>query len=93
MDIQQIISTDPEILFGTPVFSGTRVPIETLFWHLEDGISLDDFLKDFPVKRDRVGLLEMAQRTVVSPKFLQWIYRITLDENLPKQLKNGFYGT
>ncbi|MEI7584190.1 DUF433 domain-containing protein [Runella sp.] len=78
MDIQHIISINSEILSGTPVFTGTRVPIETLFWHLEDGISLDDFLQDFPsVKREQaVGLLEMAQKTVVSPKFLQWIHEI-----------------
>ncbi|AEI49637.1 DUF433 domain-containing protein [Runella slithyformis] len=78
MDIQHIISINSEILSGTSVFTGTRVPIETLFWHLEDGISLDDFLQDFPsVKREQaVGLLEMAQKTVVSPKFLQWIHEM-----------------
>ena len=48
MTIQNIISVDANVQFGTPVFSGTRVPVETLFWHLEDGASIDDFLEDFP---------------------------------------------
>jgi len=39
---------DIEILSGQPVFTGTRVPIESLFMHLEKGISLDEFLFDFP---------------------------------------------
>lgn len=43
-----VINIDPEILGGTPVFRGTRVPIETLFDHLEDGVSPDEFLEDFP---------------------------------------------
>jgi len=78
MEIQQIISINSEVLFGVPVFTGTRVPIESLFWHLEDGVSLDEFLQDFPsVGRDQaVGLLEVAQKTVISPKFLQWIREI-----------------
>ncbi|MEK7671951.1 MAG: DUF433 domain-containing protein, partial [Bacteroidota bacterium] len=43
-----VINIDPEILGGTPVFSGTRVPIETLFDHIEEGVPLDEFLDDFP---------------------------------------------
>lgn len=43
-----IITSNPEILGGTPVFHGTRVPVESLFNHLEQGISLDEFLEDFP---------------------------------------------
>jgi uncharacterized protein (DUF433 family) len=42
------IHSDPEILNGTPVFIGTRVPASTLVEYLEAGDSLDDFLKDFP---------------------------------------------
>ena len=49
-----VITIDPDILGGTPVFTGTRVPIESLFDHLEDGVSLDAFLDDFPtVRRER----------------------------------------
>jgi len=56
------IVTDPEILGGTPVFAGTRVPVRILFEHLEAGDPLEDFLKDFPsVSREQaVQLLEDA---------------------------------
>ncbi|SKB48649.1 DUF433 domain-containing protein [Dyadobacter psychrophilus] len=58
MDIKQIVTIDNEILNGQPVFSGTRVPIESLFDHLEAGVSLDEFLDDFPtVSREQaIGL-------------------------------------
>ena len=50
----RLISIDPDILGGTPVFLGTRVPVETLFDYLSGGDSLDLFLSDFPtVKRDQ----------------------------------------
>ena len=48
---KQLISVDPEIHGGTPVFAGTRVPIKTLFDHLEAGDSLEVFLDDFPSVR------------------------------------------
>ena len=61
-----IINRDPEILGGTPVFMGTRVPIKALFDYLEAGDSLDEFLDDFPsVKRSQVlELLELAQHNL-----------------------------
>ena len=43
------ITVNPKIQFGKPVFKGTRVPVESLFWHLEKGISLNSFLEDFPI--------------------------------------------
>lgn len=43
-----LITVDPEILGGTPVFKGTRVPVKTLFEYLEDGLSLDYFVETFP---------------------------------------------
>jgi uncharacterized protein (DUF433 family) len=43
-----LIHSDPEILSGTPVFVGTRVPAQTLFDYLEAGDSIGDFLEDFP---------------------------------------------
>ena len=50
-----IIHRDPEILGGTPVFVGTRVPLRNLIDYLEGGYSLDEFLDDFPtVSRDQV---------------------------------------
>ena len=42
------IHSDPEIMSGTPVFVGTRVPVRTVFDYLADGCSLDEFLDDFP---------------------------------------------
>jgi uncharacterized protein (DUF433 family) len=42
------ITRDPEIMHGTPVFRGTRVPVQTLFDYLEGGDSLEDFLEGFP---------------------------------------------
>ncbi|PIQ22240.1 MAG: hypothetical protein COW65_04305 [Cytophagales bacterium CG18_big_fil_WC_8_21_14_2_50_42_9] len=47
-NIKDYISIDQEILGGQPVFKGTRVPIETLFLHLERGVALDEFLEDCP---------------------------------------------
>ncbi len=42
------ITVDSEIQFGKPVFKGTRVPVQSLFWHIEKGILLEEFLEDFP---------------------------------------------
>jgi uncharacterized protein (DUF433 family) len=54
------ITIDPDILGGTPVFSGTRVPVRTIFDYLADGSSLDEFLENFPsvTRTDAVALLE-----------------------------------
>ncbi|MCW3074016.1 MAG: hypothetical protein JWP69_1085 [Flaviaesturariibacter sp.] len=62
----RIINIDPEILGGTPVFFGTRVPIKNLFDYLESGESIDYFLDDFQgVQRAQViKLLEMSQRLI-----------------------------
>jgi len=63
---QSIIYRDPEILGGTPVFKGTRVPVKAIFDYLEAGDSLEEFLDDFPsVKREQaVGLLEIARENL-----------------------------
>ena len=68
-----IINIDPHILGGTPVFSGTRVPVESLFDHLESGISLEAFLDDFPsvTKEQAIKLLEIAGKVVSSANFKQ----------------------
>ena len=62
-----IISRDPEILGGTPVFAGTRVPIKAIFDYLEAGDDLDEFLDDFPsVSREQaIGLLSVARETLI----------------------------
>jgi uncharacterized protein (DUF433 family) len=60
------ITVDPEILSGTPVFTGTRVPVETLFNYILDGVTLDEFLENFPsVKReDAVRFLEALKELI-----------------------------
>ena len=65
----EIIHSSPEILGGIPVFTGTRVPVRSLFDHLEAGDSIDDFLEGFPsVRRDQViALLEISQARVLEP--------------------------
>ena len=64
---KQLITVDPEIQGGTPVFAGTRVPIKTLFDHLEAGDALEVFLDDFPsVSRElAVAVLEEAHAALL----------------------------
>ena len=63
-----VISRSPEAMGGTPVFSGTRVPVQTLLDYLESGESIDDFLAGFPsVNREQViEFLEQAKDRLVS---------------------------
>lgn len=62
-----IISASPEIMGGTPVFTGTRVPVQTLLDYLKAGESIDDFLDGFPtVTREQViALLEEAEKQLI----------------------------
>lgn len=54
-ELKGVIHSNPEIMGGTPVFAGTRVPLQNLIDALEGGESVDDFLTAFPtVKRDQV---------------------------------------
>ena len=57
----QIISRSPDVMSGTPVFAGTRVPIQTIVDYLAGGHTLDEFLDDFPTVR-REQALELLQR-------------------------------
>lgn len=64
----ELVTISPDILAGTPVFKGTRVPVESLFDHLEAGSNIDDFLGDFPsVSREQamkiLALAESVLRT------------------------------
>ncbi len=61
--LDQVVHRDPDILGGTPVFRGTRVPIRSLFDYLEGGDTLDEFLCQFPsVRRDQaIALLDLAR--------------------------------
>ncbi len=58
-----LITISPDILCGTPVFKETRVPIQSLFDHLESGVSLDEFLEAFPsVSREQAAkVLALAE--------------------------------
>lgn len=60
------ITIDPEIVSGTPVFRGTRVPVQTLFDYLADGYTLDEILENFPSVRreDAVVVLEAAPQFI-----------------------------
>jgi uncharacterized protein (DUF433 family) len=65
-----VISRSPDVMGGTPVFSGTRVPVQTLLDYLEAGESIDDFLGGFPsVSREQViRFLEQAKdRLIAAP--------------------------
>ena len=73
MDIRSIITIDNEILGGQPVFTGTRVPVETLFDHLEAGVSIDEFLENFPSvsRQQAIELLEAANKMLTSKNIEQ----------------------
>ena len=64
---QAVVSRDPEVMGGAPVFPGTRVPVQTLLDYIKAGETIDDFLEGFPsVKRGQViAFLEEAKDRVV----------------------------
>jgi uncharacterized protein (DUF433 family) len=68
MELKDIISIDQDVLGGQPVFKGTRVPVETLFDHLEAGESIVQFLSDFPsvTKEQAIAILEVATKLLTS---------------------------
>jgi len=69
MATSDLITVDPQILGGTPVFKGTRVPVKTLFEYLEDDYTLEEFLDCFPsVTREMARrVLERSEAALVSP--------------------------
>ncbi|MGA2966499.1 MAG: DUF433 domain-containing protein [Terriglobales bacterium] len=68
LSVNEVIARDPEVLGGTPVFRGTRVPYQALLDYLEAGQTLAEFLDDFPtVSRDAaIASLEQAKSLLVS---------------------------
>jgi uncharacterized protein (DUF433 family) len=60
------INVDPEIMSGTPVFQGTRVPVDALLNNLEAGVSLDEFLENFPTvtREQALAVLEFSHETL-----------------------------
>jgi uncharacterized protein (DUF433 family) len=75
--IKDIVSVDSEIVGGQTVFAGTRVPVESLFLHLEKGVSLNEFLEDFPSvsRHQAVTVLELAEKLFASSNILR-LYEI-----------------
>ena len=69
MNSSELFTADPEILGGTPVFKGTRVPVKTLFDYLEDDYTLNEFLECFPtVSRELAQrTLERSEKALISP--------------------------
>jgi len=69
MTTQSLIMTDPEVLGGTPVFKGTRVPVATLFDYLEDNYSIEEFLVCFPTVSRGVAtrVLEQSKEALLEP--------------------------
>ena len=63
-----VVHSDPEILGGTPVFVGTRVPVRSLFDYLEGGDTIDEFLRQFPSvqRRQAIAALELARESVMT---------------------------
>ncbi len=66
------INIDPETMGGTPVFTGTRIPVQTLFNYIEGGDSLNEFLDDYPtiLKEAAIQVLNMAKQTLTIEKTL-----------------------
>jgi uncharacterized protein (DUF433 family) len=68
MERSQIVHSNPAILGGTPVFVGTRVPVQTLLVYLESGETLEEFLDNFPTvsRQQAVAFLEEAGRALLA---------------------------
>ena len=63
----KVIEINPEKVSGTPVFAGTRVPIQNLFDYIEGGESLEDFLEGFPpvTREQAIAVLELAKNSLL----------------------------
>jgi uncharacterized protein (DUF433 family) len=69
--VTDLINRSDDILGGTPVFAGTRVPVQTLFDYLEAGDSLDEFLDDFPAvtKEHAINVLEKMKDALLAQEY------------------------
>ena len=78
MKLSNLITIDKEIQSGVPVFKGTRVPVQTLFWHIEKGVTIDSFLEDFPsvTKEQAIQILELSNEFFSTPQFIQYYENI-----------------
>jgi uncharacterized protein (DUF433 family) len=68
---RSVVHSDPEIMGGTPVFRGTRVPVQTLLDYLKAGHSLAEFLDDFPsvTREQAIAVLEHAKNLLVADAY------------------------
>jgi uncharacterized protein (DUF433 family) len=75
--LSDYIIVDKNIQFGKPVFRGTRVPVQSLFWHIEKNVTLDEFLEDFPTvkRRQAEAIIEWSAKQFELPQ-------IPLDETI-----------
>ena len=65
---KKFVSVDPEVMGGTPCFTGTRVPVQTLLDYVEGGDSIDEFLEDFPTvtRQQVIAFLEAAKERLLA---------------------------
>lgn len=73
MKLSDIVTIDKDVQNGTPVFKGTRVPVQTLFWHIESGVTIDEFIEDFPwvSKEQAINLLEISSHFLSDPEMIR----------------------
>jgi len=66
--LRQVVHSDPDILGGTPIFVGTRVPVQSLFDYLEGGDTLDEFLRQFPSvnRKQAIAALDLARDSLLA---------------------------
>lgn len=67
-DLGRIVTSDPAVLAGRPVFRGTRVPIDILFENLADGMSLDEIISEYPTidRTDAIALIQLVPAAIRS---------------------------
>jgi uncharacterized protein (DUF433 family) len=70
MNTMKTVTVDPEVMWGTPVFAGTKVPVQTLLDYIETGETVDTFLTEFPsVTREMiVSFLEQGAEKLIAPE-------------------------
>lgn len=82
MDLKEIVHSDPEIVSGTPVFVGTRVPVKALLDYLEGGETIEEFLDDFPsVSREQAVAVAALNEPVTLADRFDEIRQVFHEEN------------
>lgn len=77
--VKDYITIDKNVVSGTPVFKGTRVPVQALFDNLEEGLSLEEFLDDFPsVSKEQAKVVIEIAGKILTAKNLEQLYEATL---------------